>query len=328
MMDEAFGGRRVLITGGLGFIGSNLAHRLVGLGADVALVDNMTPTHGGNRFNIHGIEDRVDVHIGDLRDGDRIRGLVSGRDYIFNLAGQSAHFDSMEDPFNDLALNCTAQLSLLEACRAENREARIVFASTRQVYGRPDYLPVDERHALRPVDVNGIHKLAGEQYHLLYRDVYGIRSCALRLTNTIGPRMRVKDARQTFLGIWVREVVRGEPFEVWGGEQLRDFNFVDDVVDAMLMAALAGASDGQLFNLGGPEVVSLRELADLLVEVNGCGSYEVRPYPADRKVIDIGDYYGDSSLASATLGWQARTELRTALSVTLDYYRQHLERYR
>jgi UDP-glucose 4-epimerase len=326
-MAESFEGRRVLITGGLGFIGSNLARRLIGHGARVTLLDNLLPTHGGLRFNIEDLESEVCVHIADLRDGDLMRSLVSGCDYIFNLAGQTAHLDSMADPISDLQLNCTAQLSLLEACRSENWNVRIVFASTRQVYGRPDSLPVDEHHPLRPVDVNGIHKVAGEGYHLLYREVYGIQSCALRLTNTIGPRMRVKDARQTFLGAWVRAVVEGEPFEVWGGDQLRDFNFVDDVVDALLLAAQLQASDGRVFNLGSREVISLRDLADLMVEVNGGGAYDVRPFPPARAAIDIGNYYGDFALAQSVLGWSPRTDLRTALTRTVEYYRENLVHY-
>src|SRR6516162_3864545 len=203
MNEFRFQGSRVMITGGLGFIGSTLAHRLVGEGAKVLLVDSLTPEYGGNLFNIAGIEDRVTVNISDVRDEHSMRYLVQGQDYLFNLAGQTSHLDSMQDPFADLEINCRAQLSILETCRKYNPKIKIVFASTRQIYGKPDYLPVDEKHLLRPVDVNGINKMAGEWYHILYNNVYGIRGCALRLTNTIGPRMRVKDARQTFVGIWI-----------------------------------------------------------------------------------------------------------------------------
>ncbi len=234
---KIFKGRRILITGGLGFIGSNLAHRLVGLGANVLLVDSLVPEYGGNLFNIEAIQDRVQVNISDVRDEHSMRYLVQGQDYLFNLAGQTSHMDSMQDPFTDLEINCRAQLSILEACRKHNPGIKIVFASTRQIYGKPDRLPVDETHLLRPVDVNGINKMAGEWYHILYNNVYGLRACALRLTNTYGPRMRIKDARQTFLGVWLRLLVQGQPFEVWGGEQLRDFTYVDDAVEALLLAA-------------------------------------------------------------------------------------------
>lgn len=325
-MTDGFDGRNVLITGGLGFIGSNLARRLVELGARVTLVDSLIPQYGGNLFNIEDIRDRVRVNVSDVRDEHSFRRLVDGQEFLFNLAGQTSHMDSMTDPFTDLEINARAQLSILETCRQHNPGIRIVFASTRQIYGRPDYLPVDERHLLRPTDVNGINKMAGEWYHVLYNNVYGVKSTALRLTNTIGPRMRVKDARQTFLGIWVRLLVEGRPFEVWGGEQLRDFTYVDDAVDAFLAAALTPAAAGEALNLGGLERVTLKELAELLVEVGG-GEYVVREFPEDRKRIDIGDYYSDDSRARRLLGWEPRVALREALGRTVDYYRTYLEHY-
>ncbi|MBM4047262.1 MAG: NAD-dependent epimerase/dehydratase family protein [Planctomycetes bacterium] len=326
MADDIFGRRRVLITGGLGFIGASLARRLVELGAEALLVDSLIPEYGGNLFNIAGIEDKVKVNISDVRDEHSMKYLVQGQHYLFNLAGQTSHLDSMQDPVTDLEINAKAQLSILEACRKYNPDIKVVFASTRQIYGKPQYLPVDEKHPLRPVDINGVNKLAGEWYHLLYHDVYGIRTSALRLTNTIGPRMRVKDARQTFLGIWVRLLVEGRPFEVWDGHQVRDFTYVDDAVDAFLRAAASDAANGRVFNLGGDRVVSLKDLADLLTEVGG-GAYEVREFPPDRKRIDIGDYYSDFSLIRSTLGWEPKVPLREALKRTLDYYRAHLAQY-
>lgn len=326
-MDDRFTGARVLITGGLGFIGSNLARRLVALGAHVVLVDSLIPEYGSNQFNLAGIENRVRVNVSDVRDTASMSYLVEGQDYLFNLAGQTSHLDSMTDPFTDLDINCRAQLSILEACRKHNPQVRVVFASTRQLYGRPDYLPVDERHLLRPVDVNGINKMAGESYHILYHQVYGIRACALRLTNTIGPRMRIKDARQTFLGAWIRAVLEETPFEVWGGKQRRDFTYVDDVVDALLQAASSDRACGQVYNLGGSDVVTLAELAALLVEVNGGGDYCFRAFPEERARIDIGDYYADFNRIGADLGWEPRTRLRTALGETLAYYRANLEHY-
>lgn len=325
--ERAFSGRRVLITGALGFIGSNLAWRLAELGAQVLAVDSLIPEYGGNLFNIAGLENRVQVNISDVRDEHSMRYLVQGQDFLFNLAGQTSHMDSMNDPDADLEINCRAQLSILEACRKYNPAIKIVFASTRQLYGKPDYLPVDEKHLLRPVDVNGINKMAGEWYHILYNNVYGIRSCALRLTNTYGPRMRIKDARQTFLGVWIRLALEGKPFEVWEGHQLRDFTFVDDAVEAFLLAAASEKSNGEIFNLGGESVVSLKELADLVVEMNGGGEFVTRTYPADRKRIDIGDYYADFGKIAGTLGWQPRTNLREGLRQTLEFYREHLAKY-
>jgi UDP-glucose 4-epimerase len=326
-IETTFQGRRVLITGGLGFIGSNLARRLVELGAQVTLVDSLIPEYGGNLFNIAGIEDKVRVNISDVRDKHSMKYLVQGQDVLFNLASQTSHMDSMRDPFTDLEINAKAQLYILEACRRYNPDIKIVFASTRQVYGKPQYLPVDEKHPLRPVDINGVNKLAGEWYHLLYNDVYGIRTCVLRLTNTIGPRMRVKDARQTFLGIWIRLLVEGKPFEVWDGRQLRDFTYINDAVEAFLMAAASEAANGKVFNLGGDYVISLKDLADLLIEVNGGGEYIVKEFPPDRKRIDIGDYYADYSLIRSTLGWEPKIPLREALKRTLDYYKNYLDKY-
>jgi UDP-glucose 4-epimerase len=321
-------GTDVLITGGLGFIGSNLAHRLVAAGARVTLVDSLIPHYGGNLRNIHGIEQQVTVNIADVRDSYSMAYLVQGRDVLFNLAGQTAHLDSMTDPFADLDINCRAQLTILEAARQHNPRLKIVYASTRQIYGKPEYLPVDERHLLRPTDVNGINKMAGEWYHILYHNVYGIRACALRLTNTIGPRMRVRDARQTFLGIWLRRIIDGETIDVFGdGTQLRDFTYVDDAVEALLLAGAAPAADGQVFNLGADETISLADLAALLVELAGEGQYRLVAFPPERKVIDIGDYYADYRLIRERLGWRPAVTLREGLMRTLAFYRHERGHY-
>jgi UDP-glucose 4-epimerase len=325
--DRLFTGKRVLITGGLGFIGSNLAFRLVQHGAGVTLVDSLIPEYGGNLFNIEGIKDNVRVNISDVRDEHSMKYLVRDQDFLFNLAGQTSHQDSMQDPFTDLEINCRAQLSILETCRKHNPDIKSVFASTRQIYGKPEYLPVDEKHLLRPVDVNGINKMAGEWYHILYNNVYNLRSCSLRLTNTYGPRMRVKDARQTFLGIWIRLLLEGKDFEVWEGDQLRDFTYIDDAVDALLLCAARDDANGQVFNVGGEGTISLKALAALLVEENGGGRFTVRSFPADRKKIDIGDYYADDQRLRKMLGWSPRIPLREGLGKTLAYYRAHLTQY-
>ena len=324
----SFAGRRALITGGLGFIGSNLARELVEAGADVTCVDSLVPEYGGSLHNVAGLEQRLRINISDVRDGHSLRYLVQGQDVIFNLAGQTSHLDSMLDPFTDLDINCRAQLSILEACRLENPGVKIVFASTRQLYGRPQSLPVDETHPVVPVDLNGVNKRAGELYHLLYGDVYGLRVTALRLTNTYGPRMRVKDARQTFLGIWLRLLLTGQEIEIFGdGAQRRDFTFVDDAVRAFMTAAAAGEADGKIYNLGDRDHVSLRELAELLVEVNGGGSYRCIPFPPERKAIDIGDFYADYGKIEAELGWRPRVTLREGLGRSLEFYREHGRHY-
>jgi UDP-glucose 4-epimerase len=317
-----------LITGGLGFIGSNLARRLVELGARVTLVDSLIPEYGGNRFNIAGIEDKVRVNIADVRDEYSMDYLVQARDFVFNLAGQTSHLDSMRDPYTDLEINCRAQLSILEACRKQNPRVKIVYASTRQIYGKPDYLPVDERHLVHPTDVNGINKMAGEWYHILYNNVYGLRAVSLRMTNTYGPRMRVKDSRQTFLGTWIKRLIDDAPIEIWGdGTQVRDFNFVDDAVDALLVAATSDDANGHIFNLGSDEMINFRDLAELCIQVNRGGSYKIIPFPPERKPIDIGDYYADYRLIRGKLGWQPRVNLREGLKRTLEFYRENRERY-
>jgi UDP-glucose 4-epimerase len=323
-----FHGARVLITGGLGFIGSHLARRLCRWGADVVVMDSLVPEYGGNPHNIADIRRRLTVNIADVRDRHAMQQLVRGQDYLFNLAGQTSHWDSMADPFTDLEINATSQLSILEACRHHNPGVRVVFASTRQVYGKPRYLPVDEDHPLSPVDVNGINKLSGEWYHLLYHRIYGIPVCVLRLTNTYGPAMRIKDARQTFLGIWVRSVVEGRPFQVFGdGTQRRDFNHVDDVIDALVRAATFDEALGQVYNLGGHEVVSLADLGQLLIEVNGSGQMDIVPFPPERQAIDIGDYYGTYERFHAATDWTPHVRLRDGLRETIAYYRSQIGHY-
>jgi len=323
-----YANKQVLITGGLGFIGSNLARELVAQGAVVTLADSLIPQYGGNPFNIDDIRDKVTVNVCDVRDPYAMGYLLNGKDFLFNLAGQTSHLDSMTDPQTDLEINAAAQLSILEACRKSNPDIKVVFASTRQLYGKPDYLPVDEKHPVRPVDVNGINKLAGECYHLLYNNVYGIRACALRLTNTYGPAMRVRDARQTFLGIWVRLLIEGKPIRVFGdGMQLRDFNYVEDCVTALLLAGASDRTNGKVYNLGSNEVIGLKALAELMTDLGYGGTYEVVPFPADRKAIDIGDYYSDYSLFADATGWQPRINLREGLARTMAYYQKHQRHY-
>lgn len=324
----AFSGQPVLITGGLGFIGSNLARHLADLGAQVTVIDSLIPEYGGKLFNLAGYEDRVRVNIADVRDQHSMDYLVRGQAFLFNLAGQVSHLDSMRDPFTDLEINCRSQLSILEACRQHNPGVRIVFSGTRQIYGKPQYLPVDERHPVDPVDVNGVNKVAGEWYHLVYQKVYGLRATSLRLTNTYGPRMRVVDARQTFLGVWLRRLIDGEELLVYGdGRQKRDLNYVDDVIEALLLAATRPEAVGEIFNLGGDEVLSLADLAALMVALNGGGQHRLVPFPAEQKAIDIGDYCGDFGRIQYVLGWRPRTPLRDGLARTLAYYREHHAHY-
>jgi UDP-glucose 4-epimerase len=325
---EFYRGRRVLVTGGLGFIGSNLARALVDLGADVLLVDSLIPDYGGNLFNIAGIEERVRVNIADVRQASTMNYLVRDREVIFNLAGQVSHIDSMRDPHTDLDINCRSQLTLLEACRLHNPAAKVVYAGTRQVYGRPDRLPVDESHLVRPTDINGINKAAGENYHLVYNNVFGVRACSLRLTNVYGPRQLIRHNRQGFIGWFIRLALEGKEIQIYGdGSQVRDFVYVDDAADAFLRAGATDAVNGDVFNVGGREPIAHRDLVKILLDASGRGSMRFVDWPADKKQIDIGSFYTDSSKFERTTGWRPMVGLHDGLAQSLDYYRLHAARY-
>jgi UDP-glucose 4-epimerase len=331
-VNRFYGGKRVLVTGGLGFIGSNLAIRLVEMGAFVTVVDSLIPETGGNPFNIEPIRDNplLSVRTVDVRDVLAMERLVRDQSIIFNLAGQVSHIDSMRDPFTDLEINCRSQLALLESCRKVAPDTKVIFASTRQIYGRvpEEQLPVDERQPPGPVDVNGINKLAGERYHVLYNNVYGIHTSVLRLTNTYGPRMLVKNNRQTAIGWLIRQAMDDEEITIFGdGLQLRDFTYVDDVVDAFLMAGVNDAANGQVFNVGAIEPISLRELSELLIEVAGTGSHRLVPFPPERKAIDIGSIYVDDRKIRRVLKWKPRVDLHEGLTRTIAFYRAHRGEY-
>ena len=321
-------GRRVMVTGGLGFIGSNLVRHLVDAGADVLIVDSLGPEDGGNRFNIHGLEECVRLDVTDVRDQTSMGVLVEDREVIFNLAGQVSHIDSMRDPYTDLDINCRAQLSMLEACRQFNPEVRVVFAGTRQVYGRPDRLPVDEKHLVRPADINGVNKAAGEYYHLLYNNVFGVRACSLRLSNVYGPRQLIRHNRQGFIGWFIRLAIEGGEIQIFGdGSQLRDFVYVDDAATAFLQAGATDACNGEVFNVGGDQPISHRELVALLIDVAGSGSSRFVEWPPEKKRIDIGSFYSDATKFRQTVGWTPRVELREGLERTIAFYRQHMRQY-
>jgi UDP-glucose 4-epimerase len=325
---EFYRGRRVLITGGLGFIGSNLALTLADLGADVLIVDSLLSDYGGNLFNIAGAEDRLRVNIADVRQGTTMNYLVRGRDVIFNLAGQVSHIDSMRDPHTDLEINCRSQLTILEACRQHNPGTKVVFAGTRQIYGRPDRLPVDETHLVRPTDINGINKAAGENYHIVYNNVFGVRACSLRLTNVYGPRQLIRHNRQGFIGWFVRLALEGREIQVYGdGSQVRDFVYVDDVCDAFLRAGFDDRCNGDVFNVGGSEPIAHRDLVALLLAEAGRGTVRYVPWPDEKRRIDIGSFYSDSTKFSTATGWRPAVGLREGFRRTLAYYREHFDQY-
>jgi UDP-glucose 4-epimerase len=325
---DFYRGRRVLITGGLGFIGSTLGRQLVDLGADVLLIDSLLPDYGGNLFNIDGYADRLRVNIADIRQGTTMNYLVRGREVIFNLAGQVSHIDSMRDPHTDLEINCRSQLTLLEACRQNNPETKVVYAGTRQIYGKPERLPVDETHLVRPTDINGINKAAGEYYHMVYNNVLGVRACSLRVTNVYGPRQLIRHNRQGFIGWFIRLALEGAEIQVYGdGSQVRDFVYVDDVADAFLRAGATDAVNGDVFNVGGNEPITHRDLVDLLLEEARQGSVRFVEWPEEKRRIDIGSFYSDSSKFTSATGWRPTVRLREGFARTLAYYRSHFDHY-
>jgi UDP-glucose 4-epimerase len=325
----SYKGRSVLITGGLGFIGSNLARKLVDIGAsEVLILDALLPGQGGNIFNIDGVAEHVKLHTASMCEDWAVNHLVGGVDYIFNLAGSVSHLDSMQRPQQDLELNCRAHLVLLEACRSFNPHVKIVFTSTRQVYGKPVYLPFDEQHRIAPLDINGINKYAAEGYHLLYHRVYGMRSVCLRLTNTYGPRQLVSNDRHGFVGWFIRKAIDGEAIELFGeGRQKRDMNHVDDVVEALLLAGASEAGEGEVFNLGGDEPIHLSDLAAELIALTGRGSVHHAPFPPERQLIEIGNSYSSYRKIESVLGWRPRTSLREGLARTIEFYEKHQEQY-
>lgn len=327
-MKQFYQGKQILITGGCGFIGSNLAIRLVELGAKVTISDSMIPEYGGNLFNIEPVRDKVTLSFTDMRDAYAMRYLVRQKEIIFNLAGQVSHIDSMNNPFKDLEINAVSQLQLLELCRYHNPSTRIVFSSTRQIYGKPQYLPVDEDHPLSPTDVNGINKLAGEQYHRLYCNVYGLPTVILRLTNTYGPRQLIKHNKQGFTGIFIRQAIEGDAIQLYGtGEQKRDFNYIDDVVEALLIAGKQDNLLGKTFNLGSNESYSLKQFVLILKDC--CDfDFQLVPFPEDKQKIDIGDYYSDFNRFEKATGWKPQISLDEGLKKTIEFYKKNLMNYK
>ena len=326
-MENYFKNKKILITGGLGFIGSTLAHRLAKIEADIYLIDSLIPEYGGNNFNINGIEDKVKVNIADVRDKHSMDYLVKDKDIIFNLAGTLSHIDSMNDPFTDLEINCMSQLSILESCRKNNRDIKIIFAGTRGQYGKADHLPVDEKHLMHPTDVNGINNIAGESYHILYNNIYGIRAVSLRLTNTYGPRHQMMHHKQGIINWFIRQLIEGQTVKLYGdGKQIRDINYVDDVVEALLLVACNEKADGEVFNLGGiPK--NLIDLVETMIDVYGKGNYELIPFKDDLKKIEIGDYVANFEKIKNTAGWQPKISLEEGLRSSFDYYEKYRNHY-
>ena len=314
-------GTRCIVTGGLGFIGSSVARDLVGRGADVTVIDALVPQHGGERDNVAGL----DVTVLEARiDAPEVADVVEGAEVIFNIAGQVSHLASIQDPLRDVDLNLRSHVAFLEMVRVAAPGAIVVQTSTRQVYGRPQYLPVDELHPTSPVDINGIDKLACEQLHLLYGRVHGLRVSALRLTNVYGPRLHLGRPDQGFLAVFIRRALLGEDITLFGdGSQQRDCLHVDDVVDAITAAATCPEAVGEVFNLGHHESLTLADIAGRIIEA--CGSRSVVtcvPWPEDLAKIDIGSFQGDYSKASDVLGWKPSIGFTEGIRATIGSYRE------
>ena len=319
--------RQVLITGGLGFIGSNLAIKLAKVGAKVTILDALLPNFGGNIFNISPIKNEVKVIVSDMRDEKTIKKMVRDKQIIFNLAGTLSHIDSMTNPFEDLDINCRAQLCLLEACRKYSRDVKIVFAGTRNQYGKALYLPVDEKHNQEPTDINGINSIAAEKYHLLYCRIYGIKTVSLRMSNTFGPRHQMKHSKQGVLNWFIRQLMDGKTVELFGdGSQIRDINYIDDVVDALIICAEAKKSEGEVYNLGG-NPLTLKDFVAKTIQILGYGRFKIIPFPRDRKQIEVGNYTADIKKINDELGWHPGVSTEDGISQTIDYYKKFKKYY-
>jgi UDP-glucose 4-epimerase len=326
--ERIFSGKKVLITGGLGFIGSNLSIRLVNLGADVTLVDNMMPRQGGNLFNVSEIAGRVHINFSDVRNGLSMDYLVKEQDYIFHLAGQVNHVESVRNPIQDLDINCRGTLVLLESCRKFNRGARIIFAGTRGEYGKSVKLPVAEDHPTNPKGIYAVTNLTAEKMVLVYRDIHGIEGTCLRITNTYGQRHQMQHDEFGVVNWFIRKAIDGEMIPVFGdGRIIRDFLHVDDLVRCLLKVASSDMAYGDVFNVGTGIPTSFLDLAKVIVEVAKTGSYAFTEFTQERKEVEPGDYYTDISKIKGMLGWEPQVTLREGLESTIQFYRKYKVHY-
>lgn len=324
----AFKSKEVLVTGGLGFIGSNLCIELVKLGAHVTIIDNMLPRQGGNLFNVRDVEDKVTVNVSDVRNELSMNHLVKKKDYVFHLAGQVNHVDSMRNPVQDLDINCQGTLVLLEALRQHNTSAKVIFAGTRGEYGSSVKLPVDEDHPTNPKGIYAVTNLTAEKMVLVYDDIYGIKGACLRITNTYGPRHQMAHDEYGVFNWFIRKAMDNEDIPVFGdGRILRDFLYVEDLVECMLMVASTGEAYGKVFNVGTGVPVSFYELARKIVEIAGTGKAKFTAFTKEREEVEPGDYYADITKIKKVVGWKPRTSLEEGIIKTVEYYRKYKKEY-
>jgi UDP-glucose 4-epimerase len=328
MKRDNFAGKSVLITGGMGFIGANLAIELSRLGANVTILDAMIPDYGGNEFNIAPVTDKVRVNYCDIRDETAVTYLVRGKDYIFHLAGQVCHLMSLSNPFPDIEMNITGTAILMEACRKFNKDAIVVYTGTRGQYGPSVSLPVNEEAPTNPKGIYEISNLTAEKIIKVYNDVHGIRSVLLRLSNIYGPRSQMRHSRFGVCNWFVRLAMDHENIQVFGdGGILRDFCFVDDCVDAILRVAAVEEAAGEIFNIGSDIPVSFLELVKTIITVAGCGQWQFAEFSAERKAQEPGDFYSDISKIERFTSWRPATSLEVGLAKTVAYYKDHGAHY-
>mgnify|MGYP005835382363 CR=1 FL=1 len=325
---KSFRGKEILITGGLGFIGSNLSIKLVELGAHVTIVDNMLPRQGSNLFNIREIENKVTINISDVRNQLSMNHLVKGKDYIFHLAGQVNHVDSMRNPLQDLDINCVGTLVLLEALREHNRNGLVIFAGTRGEYGSSVKLPVDENHPTNPKGIYAVTNLTAEKMILVYDDIFGIKGACLRITNTYGPRHQMMHDEYGVFNWFIRKALDNEEIPVFGdGRILRDFLYVDDLVSCMVKTAATDEAYGKVFNVGTGIPVSFIDLAREIVRIAGAGKVAYKDFTQERKEVEPGDYYADISRLKKVVKWTPKVSLSEGIKKTIDFYRKHKKEY-
>jgi len=327
-LKKSYSNKKVLITGGLGLIGSNLAHQLVRLGAKITILDAFLPNHGANLFNLKGIKKEIRLVKGDIRDEDLMKKAIKNKDYFFNLAGLVSYSERPEQGFLDLDINCQGQLVCLEACRKYNPEVKIIFSGSRMQFGRTQYLPVDEKHPTEPLTIYGIHKLTAEKYHLMYHHLFGLKTIICRIANPYGPRQQMKHSKYGIVNWFIRLAIENQTIPIFGtGNQIRDYFYIDDLVKALLLAGAKKEAVGQVFNLGSGQGTKFIEMARTVIKVVGQGKIKRIPWPKNYFVVETGDYIADISKAKEKLNWQPKTSLEEGIRWTYEYYKRYKKYY-
>ncbi|HMQ79583.1 MAG TPA: GDP-mannose 4,6-dehydratase [Ignavibacteria bacterium] len=327
-MKNNFRSKKVLVTGGLGFVGSNLSIKLAELGADVLIVDNMLPRQGGNLFNIEPVKDKVKVNISDIRNSTSMNHLVKGMDYIYHIAGQVNHVDSVKDPLNDLSINVEGTLVLMEALRMNNPDAKVIFTGTRGEYGSSLTLPVAENHAINPIGIYAITNFAAERIVLTYHNLHNIKSLCLRITNTFGPRHQMAHDEYGVFNWFIRKAIDNEVIPIFGdGRILRDYLYIDDLTASLIKIADCGTAYGEVYNVGSGVPLSFIELAKMIIDIAGTGSVDHTEFTTERKALEPGDYYADITRIKKTIDWAPEVTLDDGIRKTIEFYKKYKKHY-